>query len=47
MYFDYNIKFMILYLYCSSVGNIIRLLEVQHGLYNIERGRREMGRGTL
>ena len=42
-FFESNIS---IHLYCSSIRTIMCFVEVQDGLYDIERGRREMGRDT-
>ena len=42
-FFENNIS---IHLHCSSIRTIMCFVEVQDGLYDIKRGRREVGRDT-
>ena len=45
-YADYIKLRLVIKLYCSRQRTIMYSVEVRNGLYDIERGRREMGRNT-
>ena len=45
-YADYIKLRLVINLYCSRRRTIMYSVEVRNGLYDIERGRREVGRDT-